>query len=487
MIKRKNFVLFHILLASLGLAGCSNVTLPETPAAPAPIVVEGGKVLEEQYKPDADTAVQDAGKSPENPNTGEADAENSPEDRSSQRIPVKVKGIYVSAYVAGTQELIDNLIREIDRTEANALVIDLKDDYGRVVCEMNSLLVQEIGSVKTYIPDMEGLMRKLDEHDIYTIARIPLFRDAWLGEVRPDWCVKRADGSVFEDRDGNTWVNPYKQEAWDYLIEIAIQAGELGFDEVQFDYVRFCTERGMNEVIFEEADVQGRSKTDIICEFMEYAYDILRKKGLFVSADVFGAIINSGVDADSVGQIYGEMAKHLDYISPMIYPSHYADGNFGIDHPDLHPYETIYAAMMDSRKELYFAGQEAEHIAQVRPWLQDFTATWLKNHIEYGPEQIREQIQATYSAGYDEWLLWDAACRYTWNGLLNPEQADAEAKAIAQSRAAEPELTWEKKPETAVGVEEAPETAVGVQEAPETIEGTESQGNTSSNVMKGAE
>ena len=201
----------------------------------------------------------------------------------------------------------------------------------------------------------------------------------------------------------------------------------------------------MKEAVFDEADVQGRSRTGIILEFMEYAYDRLKAEGLFVSADVFGAIINSDVNADSVGQIYGEMAKHLDYISPMIYPSHYADGNYGIAHPDMQPYETICAALMDSRKELYFAGKNGEHIAVVRPWLQDFTASWLTNHIPYGGPEVRSQIQAVYDCGYDEWLLWDAACTYDWDGLLTPEEAEAEREQIAQSRAALPETTFAEK------------------------------------------
>ena len=96
--------------------------------------------------------------------------------------------------------------------------------------------------------------------------------------------------------------------------------------------------------------------------------------------------------------------KHLDYISPMIYPSHYSDGNYGIDHPDMRPYDTICAALTESRKELYFAGLNGDHVAEVRPWLQDFTASWLKNHIPYGGEQVRDQIRAVYDCGYNEWL-----------------------------------------------------------------------------------
>lgn len=437
------YVLSLILLAGL-LSGCGALKGAEKLATtPAPVVVERGETREDE--------TQDGGKQGEQPETEpELQTEDIVIDQEPERVPVKVKGIYISAYVAGTTSMVDNLIGEMDRTEANALVIDLKDDFGRVACQMDSPLIQEIGSTKVYIQDAPGLMQKLDEHNIYAIARIPAFRDSWLGEARPDWCVKKSDGTVFKDRDGNAWVNPYKREAWDYLVEIAVQAKKLGFEEVQFDYVRFCTEKGMQDAVFDEADVQERSRTDIILEFMSYAYEKLKAEGLFVSADVFGAIINSSVNADSVGQIYGEMAKHLDYISPMIYPSHYADGNYGIDHPDIHPYDTITAALNDSRKELYFAAQDGEHIAQVRPWLQDFTATWLASHIPYGGPEVRQQIQAVYDCGYDEWLLWDAACTYDWDGLLTPEEAEEEAARIAESRAALPETTY--APETTAPV-----------------------------------
>ena len=451
----KKMMMAWLLLAILLLTGCSRFdSMKNVATTPAPVVVERGKTVEEE--------------------TQETEAETEPEtesiviEQAPERVPVKARGIYISAYVAGTPAMVDNLIAEIDRTEVNALVIDLKDDFGRVACEMDSPLVGEVGSVKVYIRDVEGLMQKLKEHGIYAIARIPAFRDAWLGEQKPEWCIRKADGTVFKDRDGNAWVNPYKKEAWDYLVEIATEAKRVGFDEVQFDYVRFCTEKGMQEAVFDENDVQGRSRTDIICEFMAYAYEKLKNEGLFVSADVFGAIINSGINADSVGQIYGEMAKYLDYISPMIYPSHYADGNYGIDHPDIHPYETISAALADSRKELYFAGLDGSHVATVRPWLQDFTASWLASHIPYGGEEVRAQIQATYDAGYDEWLLWDASCKYEWSGLLTPEAAQAEDARIAESRAALPETTYAAET-TAAETTAAPE-AVAPEAAQETAE-----------------
>lgn len=340
----------------------------------------------------------------------------------SRRLPVKVKGIYVSAYVAGTETMMDKIIQQIDGTELNTVVIDVKDDNGRVTFAMDTPMVRELGASVSYIPDMGGLMEKLKEHHVYRIARIPAFRDPYLAEQMPDWCCKKADGTVFRDRNGLAWVDPYKKEVWDYLLEIAKGAGEAGFDEIQFDYIRFCTEKGMDQVVFDPAEVQGRSRQEVILEFVDYAYEELSKEGLAVSADVFGAVIGGGEDALLVGQDYGRMARRLDHICPMIYPSHYGDGYFGIPHPDMQPYDTVLQALKGSREDLSEAadGEDGEDGcgATVRPWLQDFTASYLKHHIRYGPQQVREQIQAVYDSGYEEWILWNAGSSYHYDGLL---------------------------------------------------------------------
>ena len=346
-----------------------------------------------------------------------------------ERTPVKVKGIYVSAYVAGTKARMDELIQLLDETELNAVVIDVKDDNGRITFAMDSPQAQAIGACENYIPDIEELSRTLKEHGIYMIARIPAFRDPYLAEAKPEWCLKLADGSVFRDRNKLAWVNPYKEEVWDYLVEIGKKAGEAGFDEIQFDYIRFCTEKGMDQVVFDPEETKGRSRQDIILEFVRYAYEELRKEGLFVSADVFGAVIGGGQDAETVGQEYSAMAAELDYICPMIYPSHYADGNFGLEHPDTQPYETILAALGDSAEDLSAVWTAGGTTGTVRPWLQAFTASYLKTYIPYGPEQIRQQIQAVYDAGCEEWILWNASVRYDSGGLLTEEQGQAEAAA----------------------------------------------------------
>ncbi len=353
-----------------------------------------------------------------------------------ERERVKVKGIYVSAYVAGTGDMIDRIIEQMDQTELNAMVIDVKDDQGRITFAMDAPTVNEIGATKVFIRDMPALIQKLKEHNIYPIARVVAFRDPYLAEQKPEWSLHVADGSIYRDNKGLAWVNPYRQEVWDYLVEVGKKAGEIGFSEIQFDYIRFAVDKTMKDVVFDEADTKGRSKEETITEFITYAYDQLAREGLNVSADVFGTIIRSGEDAEAVGQDYGEMAKHLDYLCPMIYPSHYGDGNFGIEHPDMQPYDTILNALKGS-KEALAAGESEGRKAIVRPWLQDFTASYLKNHIDYGDEQVRAQIQAVYDAGYDEWLLWDAGVSYHYGGLRTPEEAAREDERIKESRAAE--------------------------------------------------
>lgn len=351
--------------------------------------------------------------------------------------PVKVKGIYISGYMAGSEGF-DKILDKIKGTEINAVVIDVKDDAGRITFAMDDApTVNEIGASEKYIRDIDSLMAKLKARGLYTIARVVAFRDPYLAEKKPEWSLKNKDGSLHRDNNGLAWVNPYRQEVWDYLVEVGSQASKAGFDEVQFDYIRFSTDNSMKQVVFDEAETKGRSKTDIITEFIDYAYEKLKEQDVFVSADVFGTIIGSEIDAERVGQRYNEMAGYLDYICPMIYPSHYGDGNFGIDHPDMDPYGTISGALKMSKEDLEAIKKNGEHQAIVRPWLQDFTASYLKHYIPYGAKEVRDEIQAVYDAGYDEWILWSASNRYTWDALKTREEADQEAKEIASKRQAE--------------------------------------------------
>ena len=329
------------------------------------------------------------------------------------RVPVRTRGIYVTSRAIMDKR--DEIIEIADTTEVNALVIDVKDDNGRITYKMDGSKAQEIGATTNTITDIDDMLKVLKEKNIYPIARIVAFKDPYLAEQRHELAIKNKDGSLYRDNNGECWINPYEKEVWDYLIEVSTKAAEAGFMEIQFDYIRFSTGKGMSNAYFGPL-AEEKSKEDIIIEFTKYAYERLKPLGVFVSADVYGTIISSSIDAGLVGQNYVEMAKYLDYICPMIYPSHFANGNYGVEYPDLEPYKIIRKVLTASRTKLSEI-PEGEHRAIVRPWLQDFTATWIKNYQAYGPLQLREQIIGVYAVGYKEWLLWNASCNYTVDGL----------------------------------------------------------------------
>ncbi len=374
---------------------------------------------EEQGKSVSDNDVTDGNKMRAGEDA-ESEADVSGED--TRPDPVKVKGIYVSGPVAGIAKM-DELIDLVDRTELNAMVIDVKNDEGKVTYKMESEQVQELEASIGYIPDIDALVDKCKEKNIYLIARIVAFRDPYLAEKKPEWAVHGGDGEVFRDKNGMAWVNPYRREVWDYLAEIASQAAADGFDEVQFDYIRFSTDIGEDEADY-GPEAEKADKLEIITEFTKYLYAKLAPCGVYVAADVFGTVIDNETDQKIVGQDYVKMAENLDYICPMVYPSHYYNGAYGIAVPDADPYATIHAAASSSARQLKTAA--GENRAHVRLWLQSFTASWVPNHISYGPAQIREQIKGAYDAGYEEWILWNAAVNYQPDSLLTPEEAEAE-------------------------------------------------------------
>lgn len=437
---------------------------------------------------------------------GEVPEDKTETDSEKERERMKVRGIYVSGPMAGNAGM-DKLIELVDETELNALVIDIKNDDGYLTCDLNVPFAEQIGAEKHYIKDVPALVQKCKEKGIYLIARIVAFKDPVLARAVPELSLHKTDGSIFYDKSGLAWVDPYRTEVWDYLVSVGAAAVQIGFDEVQFDYVRFSTDSGMKQVDF-SGSAEGRTKTEAITGFTEYASERLRGMGAAVSADVYGVVIDSRVDQEIVGQDYAELCRSLDAISPMVYPSHYGPYNYNIPIPDAQPYDTVLAAMQASRKVLAgldpktglraaadgtkkddvsgndaadgnaevveavsgngaggntmaaeaVSGNDAagsvgvsensaptamsdEEIAalepedgvraSVRPWLQDFTATWVKGHIPYGAAEIRAQIQAVYDAGYEEWILWNAANRYTEEGLYGPDGKPEEPAGAA--------------------------------------------------------
>ncbi len=326
---------------------------------------------------------------------------------------LKVKGIYVTAPVAGTEQM-DDIIKLVDETELNAIVLDVKDDNGNITFPMDNDAVKDMDASYTYIEDINKFLKKLKKKDIYVIARIPCFKDPILAEKRPELALTAPDGTVVTDGSGNKWVDPCNEEVWKYISSLIDSCCELGFDEIQLDYVRFPVGKDAEKALSDKA-ADDANRQSYITEFLTMASEEAHKYDVPLAADVFGTIIKSQEDANHVGQDYVTLVSNLDIICPMIYPSHYGPGEFGLDVPDAKPYETIYGALEGSKTAL--ASIPEGEGAIVRPWLQAFTATWVDGHITYDGDAIRKQIQAVNDIGYEEWILWNAKSSYSSDGL----------------------------------------------------------------------
>ena len=321
----------------------------------------------------------------------------------------KVKGVYVTAYSAGGSRM-DQLIELMDKTELNAMVIDIKDDEGYITYKTDNPKLQELGKPQPFIKDINQMMQRLKKHDVYPIARVVVFKDTILAKKNPELSFRKSDGSVWKNGGGDSFVNPYSKEVWDYNIEIAKEAAKLGFKEIQFDYVRFPEgfEKRADSLKYTKTD---QSRVDIVSEFVKYARKELAPLGIRVSVDIFGYAASVPA-AEGIGQDFVKISKHVDVISPMVYPSHYTTGWFGSKVPDKAPYQTIKGSMKDTHKKLDPLGS---YKPIIRPWIQDFTASWLGsgNYAKYGKKEVEEQIRALKDMNVDEYLLWNAANRYT--------------------------------------------------------------------------
>lgn len=337
------------------------------------------------------------------------DANNPPPKVDPQPDAPIVKGIYVTAYSAGGARMAQ-LLELTDQTELNAMVIDVKDDLGYITYPTENTAVNKMGEAKSFIRDINALMKRLEKHKVYPIARIVVFKDTILAKKNPDLSFRNQDGSVWANGKGDSFVNPYSKEVWDYNIEIAKEAAKLGFKEIQFDYVRFPEgfETRADKLKYSQTD---QSRVDVVAEFVQYARKELAPLGVRVSVDIFGYAASVPA-AEGIGQDFVKISENVDVISPMVYPSHYSTGWYGVKDPDKDPYTTIKGSMKDTHKKL----DPTEELKPViRPWIQDFTASWLGSghYIKYGKKQVEDQIRAMKEMNVDEYLLWNASNRYT--------------------------------------------------------------------------
>ncbi len=342
------------------------------------------------------------------------------EDFEDTRKRVNVKAMYLTTDVLNRQ--LDYILDLVDTTELNAIVVDIKNDDGFITVQTDSELLNSMTNTSPMINNFSQVMKTLKEHGVYMIARVVCFRDIRSVRSNESLGVRMKDGSLMKDNSGYTWMNPLNTDTWEYLTEVGRQCAKLGFDEVNFDYCRFSTDGKMKEADFGVEELTTEIKYDAITGFVKYACENLKPLGVFVSVDVFGVVLSSEIDAAAVGQDYAAMSSYLDYICPMVYPSHYGKGYYNLKVPDAAPYELIYNAMLDSKERLSIPVAKGR-CADVRPWLQAFTASWVSGHIDYGGEELRAQINATYDAGYTGWLLWNAAGAYsTFKDGLEPNE-----------------------------------------------------------------
>ncbi len=320
------------------------------------------------------------------------------------KMPVVARGLYLTGWIAGHPKRFPPLLETAIESEVNAMVINVKDDSGRITFNADIPLAEALESNQKQIGDIETLLSQLNEKNIYTIARIVTFKDPYVSLKKPEWAVQNTSGSVWKDRKGHAWLNPYVKEVWEYNIAVAKKAAELGFKEIQFDYVRFPTDGKTTHIVY--PNQTEKSKAQVIKEFLLYANEQLKPYGVFIAADVFG-LTGTTTDDMGIGQQVEDIAEVVDYICPMVYPSHYYSGNFGLKNPNAAPYETVYYSLKDFQERI--KGKRAK----IRPWLQDFSLG-----VPYGQREVQLQIQAAYDLGIDQWLLWNARNRYTEEALL---------------------------------------------------------------------
>ena len=323
--------------------------------------------------------------------------------------PDEVRGLYINAWGAGSRRRSDALIDLASRTEVNTLVIDIKDATGYLSHRSEVPLAREIGATgEIRIPDLPGLLDRLQAAGVYPIARIVVTKDPLLVKSRPYWAARDTAGGVWVDQKGVSWLNPFERSVWQYHVDLAREVAMMGFPEIQWDYVRFpdSPPSYMDRAHFPGA--QGRTRAEGIRQFLQFSQEELSDLDVHVTADVFGITTTLTNDV-GIGQLWERFIDVVDVALPMVYPSHYYSGSYGYRSPNAHPYEVVGAAMRDALRR----SNAVEGAGAIRPWLQDFTL----GAPAYGAPEVRAQILAAQDVGIREWILWNPGSRYTEDAL----------------------------------------------------------------------
>jgi hypothetical protein len=317
--------------------------------------------------------------------------------------PKYVRGIHISAWAAGSKKFRDRYDKILKDTEINTIVIAVKEANGDVY--INGIKeAKAIGAYRNAMPYIKEYIDRLHKMGIFVIARQVLFKDPILANAKPKLAVHDINGNVWKDYKGLSWVSPYNKDVWEYNFKIVDKCIELGFDEIQFDYIRFPSDGNIRNCRY-SVKHSSTSAVNILAEFLKEAKARYTDK-IDISVDVFG-LTTSSPDDLGIGQIVEKMEPYVDAIYPMVYPSHYKKGTYGILNPNKSPYDTVYNAMYYGKKKL---GNKSY---KYRAYLQDFSMGY-----KYGAKEIRDQIQALYDNDIGEWVLWDSKAKYTLEALL---------------------------------------------------------------------
>lgn len=360
------------------------------------------------------------------------------------RTPEVVKGIYMTACVAGTPSFRAKLLQLVNETEINSIVIDIKDYTGTISFPIDNLLFKDNLGGGCKVKDMAEFVETLHQNNVYVIGRITAFQDPYLAMIKPDWAVKKnSDRTVnWKDRKGISYIDVGNKEMWQYLVELGRESYLAGFDEINYDYIRFPSDGDMSDIYFPWSSViwaeekaklaltltniattsatstinknlRSSQKSLVLRSFFEYLHDNFEPLNIPISADLFG-MTATNYDDLNIGQILEDAIPNFDYIAPMVYPSHYPVGflNYkSVAEVNAHPYDIVNYSMAIAVKRLIIASSSP---LKLRPWLQDNDYP-----VPYTPAMVRAQIQATYDAGLTSWMLWDAGNTYTQSALLS--------------------------------------------------------------------
>lgn len=344
--------------------------------------------------------------------------------------PHDVKGIYMSACVASTPSFRERVVSLVEETELNAIVIDVKDYTGTIAFYSQNPLFKDQETSGCRVSSMKDVLADLHERGIYTIARITVFQDPYYARKYPEQAVQRAsDKGVWKDYKGLSFVDVGAKQYWEYIVALSKEAYEMGFDELNYDYIRFPSDGNMQDTFYpisEEMVVADPDlgKAQVLEGFFKYLSQNMKDTGAYLSADLFGMTMTNSDDLN-IGQILEYALPYFDFIAPMTYPSHYPKGFLGYNDVNAHPYEIIKYSMDEGIKRAQAfdrelasttPGYSTESEYKIRPWLQDNDYP-----VPYTPEMVRAQIQAVYDSGLSSWLLWDAGNTYTRSALHSAE------------------------------------------------------------------